>query len=98
MLGLDILDHVPDLDGTLATVARILASGGYFFSSTVCLKNMQGKLRYLALDATALPFLLTVGSISVDYLPKRMERAGSEIEEVFKQVSGVAFVVARKSG
>ncbi|HIL99973.1 MAG TPA: hypothetical protein EYG46_03145 [Myxococcales bacterium] len=54
--------------------------------------------RVPALGATALPFLPTVGSISVDDLQKRMERAGLEIEEVFKPVPGFALVVARKSG
>jgi hypothetical protein len=35
---------------------------------------------------------------SVRDLQKRMERAGLEIEEVFKPVPGFALVVARKSG
>jgi hypothetical protein len=53
--------------------------------------------RVPALGATAFPFLPTVAR-SVRDLQKRMERAGLEIEEVFKPVPGFALVVARKSG
>jgi len=96
ILGLNILHLVPDLDGTLATVARVLAPGGRFFSSTICLKNLQGNLRRLALVARVLPFFPTVGSISVDDLKRRMERAGFAIEESFEQSPGVVFLVAVK--
>ncbi len=96
ILGLNILHLVPDLDGTLATVARMLAPGGRFFSSTICLKNLQGNLRRLALVARVLPFFPTVGSISVDDLKRRMERAGFAIEESFEQSPGVVFLVAVK--
>jgi ubiquinone/menaquinone biosynthesis C-methylase UbiE len=96
ILGLNILHLVPDLDGTLATVARILAPGGHFFSSTICLKNLQGKLRLLALAARVLPFFPTVGSFSVGDLKRRVESAGFAIEETFEQSPGVVFMVAVK--
>jgi len=96
ILGLNILHLVPDLDGTLTTVARMLAPGGRFFSSTICLKNLQGNLRRLALVARVLPFFPTVGSISVDDLKRRMERAGFAIEESFEKSPGVVFLVAVK--
>ena len=96
ILGLNILHLVPDLDGTLSTVARMLAPGGRFFSSTICLKNLQGNLRRLTLVARVLPFLPTVDSFSVDELKRRMEGAGFAIEESFEQSPGVVFLVAVK--
>ncbi len=96
ILGLNILHLVPDLDETLATVARLLVPGGHFFSSTICLRNLKGSLRRLALAARVLPFLPTVGSFSVDGLRTRLGRAGFEIEETFEQSPGVIFLVAVK--
>ncbi len=96
ILGLNILHLVPDLDGTLATVARMLVPNGHFFSSTVCLKDLQGSLRRMALVARVVPFLPTVVSISVDDLKRRMDRAGFAIEENFEQSPGVVFMVALK--
>ena len=96
LLGLNVLHLVPDLYGTLATVARMLASGGHFFSSTICLQNLTGSLRHLALAARFLPFLPTVGSFSVDDLKRRIENAGFAIVEDFEQAPGVIFLVAVK--
>jgi 2-polyprenyl-3-methyl-5-hydroxy-6-metoxy-1,4-benzoquinol methylase len=96
ILGLNILHLVPDLDETLATVARMLVPGGHFFSSTICLKNLKGSLRRIALAARVLPFLPTVGSFSVDDLRSRLEGAGFAIEETFEQSPGVIFIVAVK--
>lgn len=96
ILALNILHLVPDLEGTLATVARMLVPGGHFFSSSVCLKDMKGPLRGVALLARVLPFLPTVGSISVDDLKRPIEAAGFTIEESFEQAPGVVFVVAVK--
>jgi ubiquinone/menaquinone biosynthesis C-methylase UbiE len=96
ILGLNILHLVPDLDETLATIARVLASGGRFFSSTVCLNDLQGSLRRLAMAARILPFLPTVGSFSVDEFKGRVERAGFRIDECFEQAPGVVFLIATK--
>ena len=94
VVGLNILHLVPDLEGTIATVGRMLEPGGHFFSSTICLKNLQGSMRRLALAARLLPFLPTVGSFSVDDLKRRIESAGFAIEESFEQSPGVVFLVA----
>jgi ubiquinone/menaquinone biosynthesis C-methylase UbiE len=96
ILGLNILHVVPDLDETLATVARMLVPGGYFFSSSVCLKDLKGKLRMLAGAARVLPFLPTVGSLSLGDLEERVKSAGFAIEERFEQTAGVVFLVARR--
>jgi ubiquinone/menaquinone biosynthesis C-methylase UbiE len=96
ILGLNILHLVPDLDDTLAAVARVLAPGGHFVSSTLCLKNLKGNLRRLALATRILPFLPTVGSFSANDLKRRLEVAGFEIEERFEQIPGVVFLVAVK--
>ncbi len=96
ILGLNILHLLPDLDGTLATVARKLVPGGHFFSSTICLKDLKGNLRLLAHAARVIPLLPNVGSFSVDDLKTRIERAGFAIEESFEQSPGVVFLVAVK--
>ena len=96
ILGLNILHLVPNLDGTIATVARMLKPGGHFFSSTICLKNLQGNLRLLGLATRVLPFLPTVRSLSVEDLETRLESAGFAIAERFEQRPGVVFLVAVK--
>jgi ubiquinone/menaquinone biosynthesis C-methylase UbiE len=96
ILGLNILHLVPDLDGTLATVARMLKPGGHFFSSTLCLTNLKGNLRLLGIATRVLPFLPTVGSFSREDLEARLEGAGFLIEERFEQRPGVVFLVAVK--
>ncbi|MCG8592112.1 MAG: class I SAM-dependent methyltransferase [Proteobacteria bacterium] len=96
ILGLNILHLVPDLDLTIATVARMLKPGGHFFSSTICLRDLQGKLRLLGLATRVLPLLPTVSSFSVRELETRLERAGFAIEERFEQRPGVVFLVAVK--
>jgi ubiquinone/menaquinone biosynthesis C-methylase UbiE len=97
VLGLNILHLVPDLDGTLATVAHILKPGGRFFSSTICLENLRGGMRLLGLATRVLPLLPTVSSFSVADLEGRLESAGFKIEERFEQRPGVVFLVAVKS-
>jgi ubiquinone/menaquinone biosynthesis C-methylase UbiE len=96
ILGLNILHLVPDLDDTVATVARMLKPGGHFFSSTICLKNLRGNLRLLGLATRVLPFLPTVRSFSVEDLETRLESAGFAIAERFEQRPGVVFLVAVK--
>ena len=96
ILGLNILHLVPDLDGTIATVARMLKPGGYFFSSTICLTNLKGALRLLGLATRVLPFLPTVSSFSVGDLQTRLESAGFAIAERWEQRPGVVFLVAVK--
>ncbi len=96
ILGLNILHLVPDLDGTIATVARMLKPGGHFFSSIICLKNLRGNLRLLGLATRVLPFLPTVRSFSVEDLETRLESAGFAIAERFEQRPGVVFLVAAK--
>jgi len=96
VLGLNVLHLVPDLEGTIATVARLLGPGGHFFSSTVCLKDVRGGLRVLGLATRVLPLLPTVRSFSVGELEGLLEGAGFAIEERFEQRPGVVFLVAVK--
>ena len=97
VLGLNILHLVPDLEGTLATVARMLVPGGRFFASTVCLDDVSGRLRRLGTAARWLPFLPTVQPISVAELEAKLAAAGLVVEEKFEQHPGVVFHVARKA-
>ena len=96
VLGLNILHLLPDLDGTLQTIARITKPGGYFVSSTICLENLRGGLRWLGLATRALPVSPTVRSFSVDQLMGKLETAGFAVEERFEQREGVVFLVAVK--
>ncbi len=96
VLGLNILHLVPDLEGTVKRVARILEPGGHFVSSTICLQNVKGKYRRLGLATRVLPFLPTVGSFSLAGLEGVLADAGFAIEERFEQIEGVVFLVAAK--
>ena len=96
ILGLNILHLVPDLDGTLRTVAGLLVPGGHFISSTICLEDLRGGLRLLGLATRALPFLPTVRSFSSAELKGMLAGAGFAIEEEFEQRPGVVFLVAVK--
>ena len=97
ILGLNILHLVPDLQGTLATASRALVPGGLLISSTICLKNLRGNLKRLAIAASFLPFLPTVGSFSREEFERSLANAGFAIEEHFEQAPGVVFHVARKA-
>jgi 2-polyprenyl-3-methyl-5-hydroxy-6-metoxy-1,4-benzoquinol methylase len=94
ILGLNILHLVPDLECTIDTVARMLKPGGHFFSSTICLKNLRGNLRWLGLATRVLPLLPTVRSFSVEQLETMLRGAGFGIEERLEQRPGVVFLVA----
>jgi 2-polyprenyl-3-methyl-5-hydroxy-6-metoxy-1,4-benzoquinol methylase len=96
ILGLNILHLLPDVAGTLDSVARALAPGGHFFSSTLCLKEFRGSLRWLALATRVLPLFPTVRSFSSEELETMLERAGFAIEQRFEQRPGVLFLVAVK--
>ncbi len=74
----------------------MLKPGGPFFSSTLCLQNLEGNLRLLGLATRVLPFLPTVGSFSVEDLETTLKNAGFAIEERFEQRPGVVFLVAVK--
>lgn len=96
VLGLNILHLVPDLAQTIETVARVLVPGGYFFSSTICLKDGPIAMRLLAGVMRFVPFVPTLGSFSAQALEEQLERAGLAIEERFEQRPGVVFLVAVK--
>ena len=98
VLGLNVLHLVPDLPGTVATVARVLAPGGRFFSSTLCLKELRGKLRWLGAATRVLPVLPTVRSFSAEELETILGHAGFSVEERFEQAPGLLFLVAVKEG
>lgn len=95
-LAMSILHLVPDLDATLATVARIVKPGGFFASSTLCADDVGGAFRLIAKVMTWIPFVPSVGAFSRADLEARIERAGFAIEERFEQRSGVVFLIARR--
>lgn len=97
VVALNILHLVPDLGRTLETVAQILKPQGWFVSSTICLEDVQGGLRWLGQATRALPFLPTVQSFSAEALDAKFLRAGFTIEERLDQRAGIVFRVARKS-
>lgn len=95
-LGLNILHLVPDLDETLASVARLVRPRGFFGSSTVCLDDVEGPFGRIGRLMRWIPFLPTVTSMTVEDLIAKIEDAGFEIEERFEQAPGVVFLIARR--
>ena len=96
VLALNILHLVPDLDATLASVARITTPGGWFVSSSVCTKQLGGTLGRIARVVSWVPGLPSVTPLSVTELEERIEAHGFEIRERFEQAPGVIFLVAQK--
>ncbi len=97
VLGLNILHLVPDLDRTLANVARVLVRGGIFVSSTICVDDVEGSLRTLGRATRFLPLFPTVQPLSVAGFESAIAAHGFTIEDGFDQARGVVFRIARKT-
>jgi 2-polyprenyl-3-methyl-5-hydroxy-6-metoxy-1,4-benzoquinol methylase len=100
VLAMSVLHLVDDLDAALATLVRALKPGGVLVSSTACLAEHHGFLRYVAPAGRALGVFPRFAIFSVDALRERIAAAGLH-EEVFwmpdRRRAHVAFIVARRS-
>ncbi len=99
VLGLSILHLVEDLDSTIAEVYRVLTPGGFFASSTVCLGDKMGYMRYIAPVGRFLRLFPLLRVFSADALIASLEKAGFTIDHRWKSddpKSHSTFLIARK--
>ncbi len=97
VLGLSILHLVADLDATLARVYQQLKPGGLFFSSTVCIAEMGGLIRYVLPPLGAIGVLPKLLPLTSDMLTDGLHAHGFEVEHVWRPSEGAAvFIVARR--
>lgn len=97
VMGMSILHLVLDRVTVLARVRQMLAPGGLFISSTVCLGDMAGLLpRYAVPIASALRILPKLGNVTAKGLAVEMQTAGFEIIESWRPGPDKSvFIVAR---
>jgi len=97
VLAMSILHLVADLDGTLAWIDRALRPGGLFVSSTVCIGEMGGMVRFVLPPLGAIGVLPKILPLTKDGLTERLKARGFAVENVWHPEKGAAvFIVARK--
>ncbi len=96
VLGLSILHLVEDKQAVLTKVHRLLKPGGTFISSTVCMAELKGVLRWILPVGNALGVLPLVQTFSLEELMESMQRAGFLIESNWRpEAESSAFIVAK---
>ncbi len=99
VLAMSILHLVTDLETTLALVYRALKPGGLFFSSTVCIGEMNGLVRHALRPLGAIGLLPKILPLTADILTARMRAHGFAIEQVWRPSEKAAvFIIARRPG
>lgn len=100
VLALSLLHLLEDLDLGIECIRQTLKPNGFFVSSTACLAEHYGFLRYLGPLGRKLGLLPMLRVFSEGTLRASLERAGFHIEEYWKpdgKKSHVVFIVARRS-
>lgn len=98
VMGHSILHLVADLDAVIRRVHDLLKPGGYFVSSTTCLNDGYGFVRYLAPIGQAIGKLPLLNFFTQDGLVATLERTGFAIEHRWQPAPRKAvFIVARKA-
>lgn len=91
-----VLHLVPDLDASLRETRKRLQPGGWFISSTVCIRDQSwliAKLLPLAARTKLIPKVLPLRS---DQLERHITAAGFKITEVWRPAPGKAvFIIAQ---
>lgn len=96
VMGHSILHLVDDLDDTLRHVRKRLKPGGWFISSTVCLRDRNWLLSKLLPLASVTRLIPKVLPFSTETLQSGITAAGFEVTEVWRPGPGKAvFIIAR---
>ena len=97
ILGLSILHLVEDRDEAIAKVSRLLKPGGIFVSSTGCIGETMGFLKWVLPLGQKLGIIPTLRVFSVKQLAKSMNQQGLEIVHQWKPEKDLAvFMIAKK--
>lgn len=96
ILGLSILHLLADAPTELRKIRKMLAPGGVFISSTVCLSEKMPWFRFVIPLGQKLRLLPTLQPLTAEKLHAMLLDAGFEIEKSWRPHGGmVDFVVAR---
>lgn len=99
VLGMSILHLLPDWRETLGRVQVLLKPGGTFISSTMCLNDGFGFMRYLVPIGRAIGKLPELAFFSRQEFLEGVRAAGFTIESEWQPKKRSAlFLVARKAG
>ena len=97
LLALSLLHLVEDRDAVIARVHRAVKPGGLFVTSTTCLSDFVGWLRFIAPLGRAIGRLPLLRFFTADELRDSLVRAGFAIEHDWQPGKSKAlFIVARK--
>lgn len=97
ILGLSILHLVDDVPAVQAKVNRLLKPGGYFVSSTTCMRDIAPWLKFLAPPMQALGRIPHLNWFRRDQLEIMIKDAGFSLETVWQPAPKKAlFIIARK--
>jgi len=76
ILGMNILHLMPDYRDALAKAHRLLKPGGYLVTSTVCMGDFAGALKYVLPVLAGLRITPVIAMFSLEQLQSEMASAG----------------------
>jgi len=100
VLGMSILHLVADRDAVIARVYRLLRPGGVFVTSSACLGDGMGFIRYIEPVGRRLGLMPMVKVFTEAELAKSIEDAGFAIEHQWRPDADkrkAVFILARKA-
>jgi ubiquinone/menaquinone biosynthesis C-methylase UbiE len=98
VLGLNILHLMRDPGAAIAKAYGLLKPGGVFISSTACLSDTMGYIRFIAPVARLLGLFPLLRIFSTKDLEKSLTKAGFTIEHQWQSGKGKpVFIVATKA-
>jgi ubiquinone/menaquinone biosynthesis C-methylase UbiE len=98
-LALSVLHLLPNKEAAIAKVFSALKPGGYFVSSTACVREMVPVLAFLTplTNRLNLPFMPYLDAMTQDQLAQAITQAGFAIEHQWTPNKKAAtFIIARK--
>lgn len=99
VLGMSVLHLLEDPDAVIEKVHAMLRPGGYFVSSTACIGDMMGALKFIAPIGRALGLLPILNVMTANELTEKFGGAGFDIVHNWQPGKGKAlFLIARKPG
>lgn len=97
VLGMSILHLLKNKEAAIAKVFAALKPGGYFITSTACLRDMMPAIRFVAPLGNLLGFLPHLDVMSQSQLRAAMEAAGFVVEhEWLPNNKAAVFMIARR--
>ncbi len=97
VLGLSILHLLEDWEGAIDKVYEMLASGGVFVTSTVCLGDNMKWFRFVGPIGRLLGLMPLVKIFTERELSDSLTRAGFDIDYQWRVDKTVVFIVAKKT-